>query len=132
MWIIFKNLPRGITTREINKVALKGYKPRLWLILFFIKNVIKRSKIILIKDSKTGISEYHAIVQIDSPAMAASIIENLDGKTLNGILLKPHRYNRRFPSKDRRRQAAGHTDQQERRKDDRRRSGLVTQVLEIS
>jgi tRNA U54 and U55 pseudouridine synthase Pus10 len=130
MWIFYKHLPRGTTTRQINKVTLKGYKSGLGLISLFKKNIIKRSKILRIKDLRHDSVEYHAIVQVDSPITAENIIENLEGKTINGIYLDPHRYHRRFPSRDRRNHQIGASTIQERRKADRRRSNIITRVLE--
>ncbi len=132
MWIFYKQLPRGTTTRAINRITLKGSKPRYWFTSLFNNNIVKRCKIILIKDPRADSSEYHALVQVDSPKTAAHIIENLDGKTVNGLYLKPHRYHRRFPSRDRRNHEMSYRQQQERRQGDRRRSGLVTRVMETS
>lgn len=131
MWIFYKHLPRGTTTREINRVTTKGSRKGLSLGSLFKRNIVKRSKIIRIRDLKADSSEYHALVQVDSPVIAESIIDNLDGKTVNGLYLKPHRYHRRFPSRDRRNHQVAHTKYQERRRGDRRRSNLITRVLEI-
>jgi hypothetical protein len=130
MWIFFKHLPRGTTTRDINKITLKGCKLSLGLKWIFKKNIVKRSKIIRIRDLKEDSTEYHGLVQVDSPVTAENIIDSLDGRTVNGLYLKPHRYQRRFPSRDRRMTACSH--QQERRKGDRRRSNLITRIMEIS
>ena len=132
MWIFYKHLPRGTTVREINKVTRKGYRSGLPLMNLFKTGLIKRSKIIRIKDLKTDSMEYHAIVQVDSPVSAESIIENLDGKTVNGIFLMPHRYHRRFPSRDRRMQQPISAKHLERRKGERRRENIITRVLETS
>ncbi len=131
MWIFYRHLPRGTTTREINKVTMKGCKAAMGLTSLFRKNPVKRSKIIRINDLETKNTEYHGLVQVDSPTMAQSIIESLNGKTVNGLHINPHRYHRRFPSRDRRSHQTAHPNQLERRKGDRRRSNLVTQVLEI-
>lgn len=130
MWIFFKQLPRGTTTREINKVTMKGCKAAIGLASLFKKNLVKRSKIIRISDLQTKNIEYHAMVQVESPAIAESIIENLDGKTVNGLFIKPHRYHRRFPARDRRNHQLAQSSQLERRKGDRRRANLVTRVVE--
>jgi tRNA U54 and U55 pseudouridine synthase Pus10 len=130
MWIFYRDLPRGTTTREINKVTMKGYKSGLGLRSLFSKNVVKRSKIIRIKDLRHEATEYHAIVQVDSPITAENIIEKLEGKTVNGLHLKVHRYHRRFPSRDRRNHQIAKPAIQERRKADRRRSNIITRVLE--
>jgi tRNA U54 and U55 pseudouridine synthase Pus10 len=132
MWIFYKHLPRGTTIRDINKVTRKGYRSGLQLLNPFKNGLIKRSKIIRIKDLKTDSLEYHAIVQVDSPLSAESIIEKLDGKTVNGLFLKPHRYHRRFPSRDRRIHQPASIKVQERRQSDRRRDNLITRVLETS
>jgi hypothetical protein len=132
MWIFYKHLPVGTTIRKINKVTLKGCKSRLGLTSLLKRNIIKRTKIIRIKDLETEIIEYHAIVQVDSPATAANIIEYLNGKTINGLRLKPHSYHRRYPSRDRRNYQTAHPSLQERRQSERRRSNLVTKVIEIS
>jgi hypothetical protein len=92
MWIFYRRLPRGITIREINKVTLKGYNSLLILRSLLSKNIVKRSKIIRIKDLRSDNTEYHAIVQVNSPTTADNIIENLDGRTINGLYIKPHRY----------------------------------------
>lgn len=132
MWIFYKHLPRGITTREINKVTRKGNKSGLGLSSLFKGNIVKRSKIIRIKDLQKDSTEYHAMVQVDSPVTAENIIENLDGKTVNGLFIKPHRYQRRFPSRDRRGHQVATPSMLERRKGDRRRAKLITRVLETS
>jgi len=132
MWIFYKHLPRGTTVKDINKVTRKGYRSRLHLMSLFKTGLIRRSKIIRIKDLNTDGMEYHAIVQVDSPISAESIIENLDGKMVNGIYLKPHRYHRRFPSRDRRIHQPADAKQLERRQAERRRDNLITRVLEIS
>jgi hypothetical protein len=132
MWIFYKNLPSGTTIRKINKVTLKGYKSGLSLTSLFKKNIIKRTKIISIRDLNGVSMEYHAIVQVDSSIIADNIIDNLDGKTINSIYLKPHRYYRRYPARDRRHHQSASSKPQERRKDDRRRKNLITRVLEIS
>lgn len=131
MWIFYKQLPRGTTTREINKVTLKGCRTGLSLGSLFKRNIVKRAKIIRIRDLSADRSEYHALVQVDSPIRAENIIENLDGKTVNGLYLRPHRYHRRFPSRDRRNHQVAHSTKSERRKGDRRRSNLITRVMEI-
>ncbi|MEW7975676.1 MAG: hypothetical protein AB2540_02535 [Candidatus Thiodiazotropha endolucinida] len=95
------------------------------------KNTIKRSKIIQIMDLDTELLEYHAIVQVESPKLANTIIENLDGKTVNGLFLKPHRYQRRFPSRDRRNPTQASNQGEERRTSDRRRSKIIMRVVEI-
>ncbi len=131
MWIFYKQLPRGTTTREINKVTLKGCKTGFNLGSLFKRNIVKRAKIIRIRDLNADSSEYHALVQVDSPIRAENIIENLDGKTVDGLYLRPHRYHRRFPSRDRRNHQIVHQTSKERRKGDRRRSNLITRVMEI-
>jgi len=132
MWIFYKHLPRGTTIRDVNKITRKGYRLGWQFLSLFKKGLIKRSKIIRIKDLKTDSMEYHAIVQVDSPVSAESIIENLDGKTVNGLFLKPHRYHRRFPSRDRRIRQPASIKLQERRQGERRRENLITRVLETS
>jgi tRNA U54 and U55 pseudouridine synthase Pus10 len=131
MWIFFKHLPRGTTTREINRITLKGCRTGFSLASLFKRNIVKRSKIIRIRDLNADSSEYHALVQVDSPVTAEHIIDKLDGKTVDGIFLKPHRYHRRFPSRDRRNHQVGHAKLKERRRGDRRRPNLITRVLEI-
>ena len=131
MWIFYKHLPRGVTTKEIQKVTLKGAQTRWSPLSFFRKPRIKRSKIVRIKDLQTETVEYHAIVQVDSPTVADTIIENLDGKTVNGLFLKPHRYHRRFTNRDRRVRQDNQFQSEERRSTDRRRQNLITRVLEI-
>ncbi|MET0068673.1 MAG: hypothetical protein ABW096_01435 [Candidatus Thiodiazotropha sp.] len=96
------------------------------------KSAIRRTKIIRIKDLNTEATEYHAIVQVESPVLADTIIENLDGRTVNGLFLKPHRYHRRFPNRDRRVSEQGNGLDEERRKQDRRRNNLITRVLDIN
>jgi hypothetical protein len=94
------------------------------------RNIIKRSKIIRIRDLKSDSTEYHGIVQVNTQVTADDIIENLDGKTVNGLFLKPHRYQRRFPSRDRRMHQLADAKTAERRKGERRRENLITRVLE--
>lgn len=132
MWIFYRHLPRGTTTRKINKVTLKGCKSHWGLVSLFRKHIVKRSKIIRIKDLKADSTEYHALVQVDSPVRAESIIENLDGKMIYGLYINSHRYHRRFTSRDRRLQQLATPSPGERRKGDRRRPSLITRVLEIS
>lgn len=130
MWIFYKHLPRGTTVKEINSVTRKGCRSGLQLFPLFRKNIVKRSKIIRIRDLKTDSTEYHGIVQVDSTITADNIIDNLDGKTVNGLFIKPHRYQRRFPSRDRRGHQLVDPKLIERRKGDRRRSSLITRILE--
>jgi tRNA U54 and U55 pseudouridine synthase Pus10 len=132
MWIFYNHLPFGTTIRKINNVTLKGFRSKFGLASLFKRNIIKRSKIIRIKDLKADSVEYHAIVQVDSPVTAENIIENLDGKMVNGLYLRPHRYHRRYPSRDRRHHQAAPPNLRERRQGDRRRSNLITRVMEIS
>ncbi|MEJ2456068.1 MAG: hypothetical protein P8103_18220 [Candidatus Thiodiazotropha sp.] len=132
MWIFYRQLPHGTTTRQINKVTMKGCKTKLGLASLFKKNVIKRCKIIRIQDLNTNSTEYHAIVQVDSPITAGSIIQNLSGKTIHGLFLNPHRYHRRYTSRDRRSHQATSPNLSERRKGDRRRTNLITRVMEVS
>jgi hypothetical protein len=96
------------------------------------KDAVKRSKIIKIKDLNTELIEYHAIVQVESPNLADTIIENLDGKTVNGLFIKPHRYFRRLPNRDRRVRNTRLEQSEERRKEDRRRCNLITRVVDIN
>ncbi len=130
MWIFYKHLPRGTTVKEINKVTRKGSRSILPLMSLLNRNIIKRSKIIRIRDLKSDSTEYHGIVQVNSQVAADNIIENLDGKTVNGLFLKPHRYQRRFPSRDRRMHQLADAKIAERRKGERRRENLITRVLE--
>jgi hypothetical protein len=132
MWVFYKHLPRGTTLKEINYVTRKGCRSRLQLFTLFRKKIIKRSKIIRIRDLKSDSTEYHAIVQVDSNATADNIINNLDGKTVKGLFIKPHRYQRRFPTRDRRNNQLADPNKMERRKAERRRSNLITRVLETS
>ncbi|MCU7916200.1 MAG: hypothetical protein KZQ65_09985 [Candidatus Thiodiazotropha sp. (ex Gloverina cf. vestifex)] len=81
---------------------------------------------------KSDSTEYHAIVQVSTQVTADNIIDNLDGKTVNGLFIKPHRYQRRFPSRDRRNSRLADPKLAERRKSDRRRDNLITRVLETS
>ncbi len=132
MWIFFRHLPRGTTVQEINKVTLKGCKSAMGLTSLFKKSPVKLTKIIRISNLQTKDVEYHGMVQIDSPAIAESIIENLDGKTVNGLFIKSHQYHRRFPSRDRRNHQLIQPHHIERRNGDRRRDNLVTRVVEIN
>lgn len=132
MWIFYKHLPRGTSTRDINKITRKGYRSGLHPMSLFKRGLIKRCKIISLKDLKTDNVEYHAIVQVDSPASAEHIIENLNGKMVNGLFLQPHRYHRRFPSRDRRIHQPANAKPEERRQIERRRHNLITRVLETS
>ena len=132
MWIFFKQLPHGTDVREINRVTRKGYRANMNLLGLFRRNIIKRSKIIRIKDLQADTTEYHAIVQVESHMTADNIIENLDGRTVNGLFLKAHRYHRRFPSRDRRIHQLATPTQIDRRKGERRRSHLILRVLETS
>ncbi|MEW8507504.1 MAG: hypothetical protein AB2598_12440 [Candidatus Thiodiazotropha sp.] len=132
MWIFYKHLPRGVSTKEIRKVTLRGTRPSWSLLPVTKKSAIKRTKIIRIKDLQTEATEYHAIVQVESPVLADAIIENLDGRTVNGLFLKPHRYHRRFPNRDRRTREQITNPDDERRKQDRRRDNLITRVLDIN
>ncbi|MCU7917275.1 MAG: RNA-binding protein [Candidatus Thiodiazotropha sp. (ex Dulcina madagascariensis)] len=131
MWIFFKHLPPDISTKEIRRVTLKGARPGRLFFQFFNKTQIKRSQIIRIKDPGADRLEYHAIVQVESASAADAIIENLDGKTVNGLFLKPHRYHRRVHHRNRRIRQASLGGDQDRRIKDRRRSNLVKRVLEI-
>ena len=45
MWIFFRQLPNSITTRQINKVTLKGCRSKLGLSALFNRNVIKRGEV---------------------------------------------------------------------------------------
>jgi hypothetical protein len=132
MWIFYRHLPRGVTTKEIQRVTQKGAYGSWSPLFLFAKPKIKRSKIIRIRDPQTESIEYHAIVQVDSPITADTIIQNLDGKTVNGLFLKPHRYYRRFSNRDRRINHDEPYDSEERRATDRRRRNLVTHVLDIA
>ena len=132
MWIFYRQLPQDTTIRQISKVTLKGCKSRLGLSSLFKRNVIKRCKIIRIQDTKANITEYHAIVQVDSPITAGNIIDRLKGKTINGLHLNPHRYHRRYPSRDRRNHQETPPNLLERRKGDRRRPHLITRVMQVS
>jgi tRNA U54 and U55 pseudouridine synthase Pus10 len=132
MWIFYKHLPRDTTIKEINNVTRKGCRSGLQFLPLFRKNVVKRSKIIRIRDLKADSTEYHAIVQVDSNVTAENIIDNLDGKTVNGLFIKPHRYQRRFPSRDRRNHQLADPKMMERRRGERRRSNIITRVLETS
>ncbi len=132
MWIFYKYLPRGVSSKEIRKVTLRGTRPSWSLLPVTSKDAVKRSKIIKIKDLNTELIEYHAIVQVESPNLADTIIENLDGKTVNGLFIKPHRYFRRLPNRDRRVRNTRLEQSEERRKEDRRRCNLITRVVDIN
>jgi hypothetical protein len=131
MWIFYKHLPRGVSSKEIWKATMRGTRSGWSLLPVTKKNAIKRSKIIQIMDLNTDLVEYHGIVQVESPKMANTIIENLDGKTVNGLFLKPHRYYRRFPNRDRRTKSQHWNQGEERRTRDRRRNKIITRVIEI-
>ncbi|MES9993777.1 MAG: hypothetical protein ABW098_17645 [Candidatus Thiodiazotropha sp.] len=132
MWIFYKHLPRGVSIKEINKVTLRGTRPSWSLLPVIKKSAVKRTKIIRIKDLNNESTEYHAIVQVESHVLADTIIENLDGRTVNGLFLKPHRYHRRFPNRDRRMREQPISINEDRRKQDRRRHNLITRVLDIN
>jgi hypothetical protein len=132
MWIFFKHLPKNITLKEIQKVTLKGARVGRSLFALFNKPEIKRSKIIRIKDLQKDSLEYHAIVQISPASLTDTIINNLDGKTVNGLYLKLHRYQRRFGNRDRRNIQNDIYQKDERRQTDRRRQNLITRVVEIA
>ncbi len=130
MWIFYKHLPRGTTVKEISRVTRKGCGSGLSLLSMFKRNVIKRAKIIRIRDLKNDSTEYHGIVQVSTQDTGENIIENLDGRTVNGLFLKPHRYQRRFSSRDRRTNQLASAKNRERRQGERRRENLITRVLE--
>ncbi len=132
MWIFFRNLPRGMTLKEINSITRKGCRKGLQLLPLLQKNIVKRSKIIRIRDLKADSTEYHAIVQVDSAITADNIIDCLDGKTIKGTFISAHRYHRRFSSRDKRNSRLTDLNMQERRKGERRRSQLITRILETS
>jgi hypothetical protein len=111
---------------------MRGARSGWSLIPVTKKHAIKRSKIIQIMDLNSDAVEYHAIVQVESPKLADTIIEKLNGKTVNGLFLKPHRYHRRFPSRDRRIDSQGWHQGKERRINDRRRNKIITRVVEIT
>jgi hypothetical protein len=137
MWIFYKHLPKNITLKEIQRVTIKGARFGWSPFALFKKLKIKRSKIIRIKDLQRDTIEYHAIVQVYPTSITDTIIKNLDGKTVNGLYLRPHRYHRRFTNRDRRtlqddiQQQVFH-QQDERRLGDRRRQNLITRVIEIA
>ncbi|MET0066357.1 MAG: hypothetical protein ABW076_08440 [Candidatus Thiodiazotropha sp.] len=132
MWIFFKHLPHSVTTGEIERITQRGAH-RSWFPLHILtKPRVKRSKIICIKDLQNDTIEYHAIVQVDSSELADTIVKNLDGRTVNGLFLKTHRYFRRFSNRDRRSRHFTDTPKHERRLMDRRRQNLLTQVLELA
>ncbi|MET0045413.1 MAG: hypothetical protein ABW100_18055, partial [Candidatus Thiodiazotropha sp. 6PLUC3] len=131
MWIFYKHLPRNVTLKEVQKVTIKGARNGWSPFGLLKKPNIKRSKIIRIKDLQQDTFEYHAIVQVNPTSITDTIIENLDGKTVNGLYLRPHRYHRRFTNRDRRTMRDGLHQEDERRKSDRRRNKLITRVVEI-
>jgi hypothetical protein len=132
MWIFYRHLPRGVSSKEIWKATMRGTRSGWSLIPINKKGAVRRSKIIQIRDLNTDAVEYHGIVQVESPKLADTIIENLNGKTVNGLFLKPHRYHRRFPSRDRRVHSQSWHQGEERRTNDRRRNKIITRVVEIS
>jgi hypothetical protein len=71
-------------------------------------------------------------VQVESPYLANTIIENLDGKTVNGLFINSHRYFRRLPSRDRRISERKLGQSEDRRREDRRRNNLITRVVDIT
>jgi hypothetical protein len=117
---------------ELWKATIKGARSRWSLIPMRKNGVVRRSKIIQILDLNTDTVEYHAIVQVESPKLADTIIKNLDGKTVNGLFLKPHRYHRRFPNRDRRADSQNWRRGEERRTNERRRNKIITRIVEIT
>jgi hypothetical protein len=132
MWIFYKHLPKNVTLKEIQSVTIKGARKRWLPIPVFNKPKIKRTKIIRIRDPRSESTEYHAIVQVNPTSITDTIIENLDGRTVNGLYLRPHRYHRRFANRDRRNMQNEAQYSDERRKSDRRRDNLVTRVMAIT
>ena len=131
MWIFYKHLPKNVTLKEIKKVTLKGARTVWSPLSFFKKPQIKRTKIIRIKDLQQETTEYHAIVQVAPASISETIIENLEGKTVNGLYLRPHLYHRRFSNRDRRSLQNDIQQHTERRTSERRRDNLVTRVMDI-
>jgi hypothetical protein len=131
MWIFYKHLPKNVTLKEIQNVTVKGARSSWSPLSLFKKPRIKRTKIIRIRDTKKDSVEYHAIIQVNPTSITDTIIENLDGKTVNGLYLRPHRYHRRFSNRDRRNMQSDAQQSNERRKSDRRRNNLVTRVVAI-
>ena len=133
MWIFYKHLPSGVTLREIKAVTRKGCRSGVSLLRCLKKSIIKRAKIIRILDPRDGSVEYHAIVQVDSEATADRIVEKITGKTVNGLFVTAHRYQKRFPARDRRRSYKLMNDSHtERRRLDRRRPNLIIAIVETS
>ncbi|MCG7908468.1 MAG: hypothetical protein JAY67_22860 [Candidatus Thiodiazotropha taylori] len=131
MWIFYKHLPKNVTLKEIQNVTLKGARSNWSPLSIFNKPSIKRTKIIRIRDLQKDSIEYHAIIQVNPTSVTDTIIENLDGRTVNGLYLRPHRYHRRFTNRDRRNMQSNEHQSGERRKSDRRRDNLVTRVMAI-
>ncbi|MCG7898221.1 MAG: hypothetical protein JAY99_12500 [Candidatus Thiodiazotropha lotti] len=131
MWIFYKHLPKNVTLKEIQSVTLKGARNNWSPLSIFNKPRIKRTKIIRIRDLQKDSVEYHAIVQVNPTSATETIIENLDGRTVNGLYLRPHRYQRRFANRDRRNMQNEVAQSGERRKSDRRRDNLITRVMAI-
>ncbi|MEW8624832.1 MAG: hypothetical protein AB2551_03675 [Candidatus Thiodiazotropha sp.] len=131
MWIFYKHLPKNVTLKEIQSVTIKGARSSWSPMAILKKPKIKRTKIIRIRDLQKDSIEYHAIVQVNPTSITDTIIENLDGRTVNGLYLRPHRYQRRFANRDRRNMQNDVQQSDERRKSDRRRDNLITRVMAI-
>ncbi|MEJ2620969.1 MAG: hypothetical protein P8163_12075 [Candidatus Thiodiazotropha sp.] len=131
MWIFYKHLPKNVTLKEIQSVTIKGARSGWSPVSLFKKPKIKRTKIIRIRDTHKDSVEYHAIIQVNPTSITNTIIDNLDGKTVNGLYLRPHRYHRRFANRDRRSMQLNAQQGNERRKSDRRRDNLITRVMAI-
>ncbi len=128
MWLLLRQIPKGVTCKELEKFVGKGLQPSWMLFPLQSHSILKRCEILQIFNPETKTTEYHGLVQID-PGKATALIKRLNGRNLLGTPIEVRKYIRRSSYRDHRQILPNREGQQEFRQQDRRRDGLRSRVL---
>jgi len=129
MWLLLRQIPNGITCKELGKFVSKGLKPSWMLFPLQSHSILKRCEILQISNPEIQTTEYHGLVRLNSSKAALPVIKRLNGRRLKGKSIEVRQYMRRSSFRDRRRILSERGEQQELRRQDRRRDRLRSRVL---
>ena len=129
MWIFLRQIPKGITCKELDKFVCKGRQPFGMFFPLASHVKIKRCEILRIFNPGAKITEYHGLIQIEPVKAALPLIERLNGRELQGKPIEVRKYYRRLSYLDRRIIFSEREERQESRRQDRRRDRLTSRVL---
>ena len=134
MWVFIKGIPDEMGSRDL-EIVIKQLLKSTWMPFRLTGRIrISGTKILKIVHTRSRLTEFHGLVQIEPKDKLVGVIEKINQASLDGRCLEAHVYAKRLTRRDRRKvQAAGEQYRQnDRRRIERRRKHLVSQIIDAS